>query len=136
MIADYMLVGNQHIMKVKFLYISDQAFYITKNGDITRCFLYQKINSVIVAGFSGEVALLLDSQEAIIIDTVENQSRLVQMLSKFCKKETPMAYVNSTCLKKHLNVKKDSSGKRLFGEEISRLEENWRLDPVGGDYGG
>lgn len=47
------------LKKIKYVYVSNLTFYITSEGQVTKRFSHIKIYSVIVAGLSGELAILI-----------------------------------------------------------------------------
>ena len=54
MMADYVLVEEREsVKKLKFMFVSNSHFYVTKDGTLTRRFSFQKITNVIIAGLSG-----------------------------------------------------------------------------------
>ena len=129
MIADYVLVEEKDsVKKLKFIFVSNSHFYITKDGTLTRRFSFQKITNVIIAGLSGEIALLLDAKDDIIIDSLEYKIRLISMLQNNCKKDTQFLYVNNTTLNPYL--RKDTKTKivvRPMGKylvDLRKVEES------------
>lgn len=60
---------------------------------------------------SGEIALLLDAKDDVIIDSLEYKIRLISILQNACKKDTQFIYVNNTSLQPYL--RKDTKTKTV-----------------------
>ena len=63
MIADYILVEERDSpKKLKFVFISNARIYVSKDGSVTRRFGLLRVTNVVIAGLSGEVALLMEEK--------------------------------------------------------------------------